>query len=200
MARDGASVAAHDRRRRARASRREHLPRLTERFYRVDPGRSRAVGGTGLGLAIVKHIVERHRGRLDIASVVGRGTTITVRLPVAGEAATAAVIKLSSKCHRGRTERRDRRDGPRLTPRLGVNGGHSDQIDREALADERRRAGACRLPEQRRRRRAEPRAIRSAPSARRPSIRSPPPWPSSSRARTPASRRRSSNRPAPAPA
>jgi two-component system phosphate regulon sensor histidine kinase PhoR len=61
----------------------EHLPRLTERFYRVDPGRSRAVGGTGLGLAITKHIVERHRGRLDIQSVVGQGTTVTVVLPEA---------------------------------------------------------------------------------------------------------------------
>ncbi|MDR6787089.1 two-component system phosphate regulon sensor histidine kinase PhoR [Sphingomonas sp. BE138] len=59
----------------------EHLPRLTERFYRVDPGRSRSVGGTGLGLAIVKHIVERHRGRLDIASTVGVGTRVTVTLP-----------------------------------------------------------------------------------------------------------------------
>lgn len=59
----------------------EHLPRLTERFYRVDPGRSRAVGGTGLGLAIVKHIVSRHRGRLDIRSVVGEGTTVLVSLP-----------------------------------------------------------------------------------------------------------------------
>jgi two-component system phosphate regulon sensor histidine kinase PhoR len=59
----------------------EHLPRLTERFYRVDPGRSRAVGGTGLGLAIVKHIVGRHRGRLDIRSVVGEGTTVSVWLP-----------------------------------------------------------------------------------------------------------------------
>jgi two-component system phosphate regulon sensor histidine kinase PhoR len=61
----------------------EHLPRLTERFYRVDAGRSRSLGGTGLGLAIVKHIVERHRGRLDIASRVGEGTTVTVTLPVA---------------------------------------------------------------------------------------------------------------------
>lgn len=61
----------------------EHIPRLTERFYRVDSGRSRALGGTGLGLAIVKHIVERHRGRLDIASVVGKGTIVSVLLPPA---------------------------------------------------------------------------------------------------------------------
>ncbi|HEY6815602.1 MAG TPA: ATP-binding protein [Croceibacterium sp.] len=61
----------------------EHIPHLTRRFYRTDPGRSRAAGGTGLGLAIVKHIVERHRGRLDIASEVGDGTTVTVRLPLA---------------------------------------------------------------------------------------------------------------------
>jgi len=62
----------------------EHIPRLTERFYRVDAGRSRTLGGTGLGLAIVKHIVERHRGRLDIASEVGIGTTVAVTLPSAG--------------------------------------------------------------------------------------------------------------------
>ncbi|HYD12318.1 MAG TPA: ATP-binding protein [Allosphingosinicella sp.] len=58
-----------------------HIPRLTERFYRVDPGRSRSVGGTGLGLAIVKHIVLRHRGRLDIQSELGAGTTVSVSLP-----------------------------------------------------------------------------------------------------------------------
>ena len=60
----------------------EHLPHLTRRFYRTDPGRSRAAGGTGLGLAIVKHIVERHRGRLDIDSVEGEGTTVTVKVPL----------------------------------------------------------------------------------------------------------------------
>jgi two-component system phosphate regulon sensor histidine kinase PhoR len=67
----------------------EHLPRLTERFYRVDAGRSRALGGTGLGLAIVKHIVSRHRGRLDIRSVVGEGTAVLVSLPRAQEPPSA---------------------------------------------------------------------------------------------------------------
>ena len=61
----------------------EHLPRLTERFYRVDTARSRELGGTGLGLAIVKHIVNRHRGRLDIVSEVGQGSTFTVWLRAA---------------------------------------------------------------------------------------------------------------------
>lgn len=61
----------------------EHIPRLTERFYRVDTARSRQMGGTGLGLAIVKHIIERHRGRLSIDSVLGKGTTISFTLPIA---------------------------------------------------------------------------------------------------------------------
>lgn len=59
----------------------QHLPRLTERFYRVDTHRSRAQGGTGLGLAIVKHIVSRHRGRLRIESRMGEGSRFTVILP-----------------------------------------------------------------------------------------------------------------------
>ena len=58
-----------------------HLPRLTERFYRVDTHRSREKGGTGLGLAIVKHIVARHRGRLKIESRRGVGSSFTVILP-----------------------------------------------------------------------------------------------------------------------
>ncbi len=75
----------------------EHLPRLTERFYRVDPSRSRAMGGTGLGLAIVKHIVGRHRGRLDIRSKLGEGTAVRVYLPRSAET-------LSSKSHESVTE------------------------------------------------------------------------------------------------
>lgn len=67
----------------------EHLPHLTRRFYRTDPGRSRAKGGTGLGLAIVKHIVERHGGRLEITSEPGVGTKVAVSLPLAVAAEAA---------------------------------------------------------------------------------------------------------------
>ena len=58
-----------------------HLPRLTERFYRVDSHRSREKGGTGLGLAIVKHIINRHRGHFRIESELGKGSVFTVILP-----------------------------------------------------------------------------------------------------------------------
>jgi two-component system phosphate regulon sensor histidine kinase PhoR len=61
----------------------EHLPRLTERFYRVDVSDSRAQGGTGLGLALVKHILNRHGGRLTIDSIAGHGATFTAHLPLA---------------------------------------------------------------------------------------------------------------------
>lgn len=62
-----------------------HIPRLTERFYRVDSHRSRDLGGTGLGLAIVKHILNRHRGKLMIESTRGLGSTFTVILPAMTE-------------------------------------------------------------------------------------------------------------------
>ena len=65
----------------------EHLPRLTERFYRVDAQHSRAEGGTGLGLAIVKHILSRHRGRLAIESELGKGASFVARIPLSTPAA-----------------------------------------------------------------------------------------------------------------
>jgi two-component system phosphate regulon sensor histidine kinase PhoR len=60
----------------------EHLPRLTERFYRVDVADSRAQGGTGLGLALVKHVLNRHGGRLTIESTLGQGATFIMHLPL----------------------------------------------------------------------------------------------------------------------
>ncbi len=60
----------------------EHLPRLTERFYRVDVAESRAQGGTGLGLALVKHVLNRHGGRLSIDSTPGAGAAFTMHLPL----------------------------------------------------------------------------------------------------------------------
>jgi two-component system, OmpR family, phosphate regulon sensor histidine kinase PhoR len=72
---------------------REHLPRLTERFYRVDGSRSRDTGGTGLGLAIVKHVAQRHGGELDIQSEPGRGSSFKLVFPAArvrGDAGRAA--------------------------------------------------------------------------------------------------------------
>ena len=60
----------------------KHLPRLFERFYRVDKSRSRQLGGTGLGLAIVKHIAQAHGGYVAVESTVGEGSTFTIHLPV----------------------------------------------------------------------------------------------------------------------
>lgn len=69
----------------------DHLPRLTERFYRVDDARTRSVGGTGLGLAIVKHITERHQGQLSIDSIVKEGTTVSISLPLIEDVGTSSL-------------------------------------------------------------------------------------------------------------
>ena len=93
----------------------EHLPRLTERFYRVDVGDSRSQGGTGLGLSLVKHILNRHRGRLLIESVPKQGATFTACFPQPKTARDhvnlsqiqhlSAVIRLSSNLRKSKTDR-----------------------------------------------------------------------------------------------
>ena len=65
------------------------LPRIFERFYRVDQARSRETGGTGLGLAIVRHVCENHGGQVEVASELGRGSTFEVRLPTTNDAGTS---------------------------------------------------------------------------------------------------------------
>jgi two-component system phosphate regulon sensor histidine kinase PhoR len=79
---------------------REHIPRLTERFYRVDTARSRAMGGTGLGLAIVKHIVSRHRGILEIDSELGKGSVFTVHLPATAPVAPPVAARAPTELPR----------------------------------------------------------------------------------------------------
>lgn len=99
LGRPGVKVAVSDQ---SEGIAREHLARLTERFYRVDTARSRRLGGTGLGLAIVKHVINRHRGVLDIDSTPGKGSTFTVYLPAATgaadpEAAAEGAVEKSRK-------------------------------------------------------------------------------------------------------
>ncbi len=74
----------------------EHLPRLTERFYRVDRGRARTKGGSGLGLSIVKHALQRHGGRLEVQSEEGRGSTFTAAFPSRRAAARLAAVTKAS--------------------------------------------------------------------------------------------------------
>ncbi|MES9886062.1 MAG: ATP-binding protein, partial [Candidatus Sedimenticola sp. 6PFRAG1] len=70
----------------------EHIPRLTERFYRIDVGRSRQSGGTGLGLAIVKHVLTRHDGQLTVQSEPGKGSTFSCSFPLERACRTVADI------------------------------------------------------------------------------------------------------------
>jgi len=74
----------------------EHIPRLTERFYRVDAGRARATGGSGLGLAIVKHVLQRHHGTLEVRSQLGSGSTFTCHFPLERVAATAPAVSAAT--------------------------------------------------------------------------------------------------------
>jgi two-component system phosphate regulon sensor histidine kinase PhoR len=67
-----------------------HIPRLTERFYRVDRGRSRGSGGTGLGLAIVKHVLSRHQAHLEVTSTLGKGSTFAAVFPAARAASESS--------------------------------------------------------------------------------------------------------------
>ena len=98
---------------------REHLSRLTERFYRVDSSRSRESGGTGLGLAIVKHVVQRHGGELDVTSELGKGATFRLIFPAArvrGEPAAPAVRGRRRSRHRRRRRRRSLAQGASARP------------------------------------------------------------------------------------
>ena len=72
---------------------REHIPRLTERFYRADSSRSRDTGGTGLGLSIVKHVMQRHGGQIDVESEPGRGSTFRLVFPPARVRSASAALK-----------------------------------------------------------------------------------------------------------
>ena len=100
---------------------REHLPRLTERFYRVDKARSRELGGTGLGLAIVKHIVNRHRGALAIDSTPGEGSTFTVYLQPAAVVAEDAPGAIRHSRQPRVNEDRSRTNRPRRSPSQNRN-------------------------------------------------------------------------------
>lgn len=80
------------------------LDRIFERFYRVDPARSRATGGTGLGLAIVKHVCAHHRGDVHVSSILRQGSTFTISLPAADPADLSAVLGRTASGQRGHFE------------------------------------------------------------------------------------------------